>query len=95
MAERHPESDRDPRQQGGGAAQSAGGGALEKGESRRDFIKKLPYIAPAIQTFFLSETVYAKKSDDDSDDSRGRGRGRRRRISPVPKKKKKKKKKDK
>ena len=45
-------------------------------ESRRDFVKKLPYVAPAIETFLLSDTVYAKKQE-----GRGRGRGR---VSPPP-----------
>jgi len=47
------------------------------GESRRDFIKKLPYVAPVIETFLLEDTAYAAK-----DKKKGR---RRRRISPVPK----------
>ena len=28
-------------------------------ESRRSFIKKLPYLAPVVQTFLLSETAFA------------------------------------
>ena len=59
------------------------------GESRRNFIKKLPYIAPAIETFLLSETAYAQAG-------RGRGRGRGRgEVSTTPTKKDKKDKKDK
>ena len=47
------------------------------GESRRSFIKKLPYVAPVIETFLLEDTAYAAATK-----SKGRGR---RRISPVPK----------
>ena len=53
------------------------------GESRREFIKKLPYVAPVIQSFFLRDTVYG--DDDDDDGGRGRGRGR---VSKVKKEKK-------
>ena len=56
--------------------EEAGGG----GESRRDFIKKLPYVAPAIETFLLEDTVYAKTEKKKP----SRRRRRRRRISPVP-----------
>lgn len=30
----------------------------QEGESRREFIRKLPYIAPVVQTFLLSETAF-------------------------------------
>ncbi len=38
------------------------------GESRREFIKRLPYIAPVVQSFFLRETAYG---DDDDDKDKG------------------------
>jgi len=60
MAERHPEPGENPKDESGEAAESVGIGAMAKGRSRRDFIKKLPYIAPVVETFLLSETVYAK-----------------------------------
>jgi len=50
------------------------------GASRREFIKKVAYVAPVIETFLLSETAYGQGQ------SQGRGeQGRgRRRVSPVP-----------
>lgn len=60
MAERHPEPGENPKDESGEAAESVGIGAMAKGRSRRDFIKKLPYIAPVVETFLLSETVDAK-----------------------------------
>ena len=49
------------------------------GASRREFIKKVAYVAPVIETFLLSETAYGQGQ------SQGRGGGRgRRRVSPVP-----------
>ena len=41
-------------------------------ESRREFMKKLPYVAPVIQSFVLADTVYAASDKD----KKGRGRGR-------------------
>jgi len=41
-------------------------------ESRREFMKKLPYVAPVIQSFVLADTVYGKTEKA----GRGRGRGR-------------------
>ncbi|MFH1570274.1 MAG: hypothetical protein ABIL09_19940 [Gemmatimonadota bacterium] len=62
-------------------ARDQGGAASgEGGESRRHFIKKLPYVAPVIESFFLSETVYGQSTDN-----QGRGRGR---VSKPPKDKK-------
>lgn len=78
MAEGSPESEKDP-QEAGPAADPAADGAKAKGESRRSFIKKLPYIAPVIETFLLSETAYVYGSHDKSD-----GKGHRRGVSPVP-----------
>ena len=77
MAEGSPESEKDP-QEAGPAADPAADGAKAKGESRRSFIKKLPYIAPVIETFLLSETAYGKSSDDKSSGKDRRG------TSPVP-----------
>lgn len=51
------------------------------GESRREFMKKLPYVAPVIQSFMLADTVYGKSDKD----GRARGRGR---VSKVKKEKK-------
>jgi len=45
--------------------------------TRRDFIKKLPYVAPIISTYLLEETAFA------GDKKKGRGR-RRGRTSPHP-----------
>ncbi len=54
------------------------------GASRREFIKKVAYVAPVIETFLLSETAYGQGKSQGSQ-ARGRGRGRgRRRVSPVP-----------
>lgn len=80
MAEGSPESEKDP-QEAGPAADPAADGAKAKGESRRSFIKKLPYIAPVIETFLLSETAYG--SSDDSSGKSG-GKGGRRGVSPPP-----------
>ena len=45
---------------------------------RRDFIKKLPYVALVIQTFLMSEGALAKKGDNTN--SKGKGGG----VSPNP-----------
>lgn len=82
MAEGSPESEKDP-QEAGPAADPAADGAKAKGESRRSFIKKLPYIAPVIETFLLSETAYGDSSDDSSSGKSG-GKGGRRGVSPPP-----------
>ena len=44
--------------------------ANQEGESRREFIKKLPYIAPVVQTFLLSETAFGsdRRGGDGGDD---------------------------
>ena len=81
MAEGSPESEKDP-QEAGPAADPAADGAKAKGESRRSFIKKLPYIAPVIETFLLSETAYGDSSDDSS--GKSGGKGGRRGVSPPP-----------
>ena len=82
MAEKQgPESDAERPDRAAEDGESGGG------ESRRNFIKKLPYIAPAIETFLLSETAYAKKKGDDRSQARGRARGRGRgrgEVSPTP-----------
>ncbi|HIC68428.1 MAG TPA: hypothetical protein EYO90_02735 [Candidatus Latescibacteria bacterium] len=76
MAERHPEPGENPKDESGEAAESVGIGAMAKGRSRRDFIKKLPYIAPVVETFLLSETVYAKGGGSGmGNPSPGRGMG--------------------
>jgi len=82
MAEGSPESEKDP-QEAGPAADPAADGAKAKGDSRRSFIKKLPYIAPVIETFLLSETAYGDSSDDSSSGKSG-GKGGRRGVSPPP-----------
>ena len=74
MAEGSPESEKDP-QEAGPAADPAADEAKAKGDSRRSFIKKLPYIAPVIETFLLSETAYGQRQ------VAARGRGRR--VSPA------------
>lgn len=70
----------------------------QEGESRREFIKKLPYLAPVVQTFLLSETAFGSdrrgseggddddddkdQDDKDKDDDDRDGRRRRRQVSP-------------
>lgn len=45
----------------------------QEGESRREFIKKLPYIAPAVQTFLLSETAFGSDQRGGGEDDEGEG----------------------
>lgn len=70
----------------GGTPAAGAGGDEEKratsGESRREFMKKLPYVAPVIQSFVLSDTVYGDQPDYEGG---GRARGR---VSKVKKDKK-------
>ena len=47
--------------------------------NRREFIKKMAYVTPVMQTFLLSETAFGVA--DASADGRARGRGR---TSPTP-----------
>ena len=51
--------------------------ADQEGESRREFIRKLPYIAPAVQTFLLSETAFGSNrrggGDEGGHDDEGEG----------------------
>lgn len=59
----------------------------QEGESRREFIKKLPYLAPVVQTFLLSKTAFGSDDHDGDhgdghDDDNDRGRRRRRQVSP-------------
>ena len=58
------------------AGEESGG---DERENRRDFIKKLAYTVPVMETFLLSETAYGDDDDDDSGGGRGRGR-----TSPHP-----------
>lgn len=69
--------------------------SVQEGESRREFIKKLPYLAPVVQTFLLSETAFGsdrrggegeddeggddKDKSDGNDDNNDDNGGRRRR----------------
>ncbi len=56
-------------------------GTPSEDEGRRDFIKKLPYVAPVIQTFLFSEGTLA------SGNQRGNQRNQRRQqrgVSPDP-----------
>lgn len=50
--------------------------AATPGESRREFIGKLAYIAPVVQTFLLSETAFGsdRRGGDGGDDG-GEGGG--------------------
>ncbi len=52
---------------------------MKLNKERREFIKKLPYIAPIIQTFILSETKFKDEQNEDGEENEGRKRGR---ISP-------------
>ncbi len=79
------DSDEEKTQQSDSQAQDANEGE-RPGASRREFIKKVAYVAPVIETFLLSETAYGSGGSG-GNQSRGRGRGRgrgRRRISPAP-----------
>ncbi len=49
-------------------------------EGRRDFIKKLPYVAPVIQTFLLSEGVLAGGKQRGNQKNQRRKKG----VSPNP-----------
>ena len=52
-------------------------------ETRRDFLKKLSYVAPLMITFQMDEEALAK--DDDDDDG---GKKKKKKVSPAPKTKK-------
>ena len=54
-------------------------------ETRRDFLKKLSYVAPLMITFQMDEEASAQKGKDTK-----KGGGKRKRVSPTPKIKKKK-----
>jgi len=77
MSDSDEDKTQHPDSQAEGATEGEGGSA-----SRREFIKKVAYVAPVIETFLLSETAYASGGSG-GNQSRGRGRGRRR-ISPTP-----------
>jgi hypothetical protein len=47
-------------------------------DSRREFIRRMTYLAPVVTTYLLAETAYGKNDDEDQ----GRHRGR---TSPKPK----------
>jgi hypothetical protein len=49
-------------------------------DSRREFIRRMTYLAPVVTTYLLAETAYGK---DEEEEEKDRGR-RRRRISPKP-----------
>lgn len=68
MPEEDAKSGMPPKERGAGAA---GDEAPES--SRREFMKKLPYVAPVVQSFVLADTVYADKGGKTG---RGGGRGR-------------------
>ena len=57
-----------------------------EGESRRQFIKKLPYIAPAMETFLLSTStgVYGDDDDDDDDDDKKKKKKKTSPSGPGP-----------
>lgn len=57
----------------------------EDGE-RRDFIRKLPWVAPAIQTFLVSEDALAqgKGNKGKGQGNKGQGKDRRQSVSPHP-----------
>lgn len=61
------------------------------GNTRREFIKKLTYVAPVMITFQMN-TAEAKDDDDNNNRKKNQKKNRKKRISPVPKTKKKKKK---
>ena len=60
------------------------GNSLSEGESRRQFIKKLPYIAPAMETFLLSTgtDVHGDDDDDDDDDKKKKKKKKKKKTSP-------------
>lgn len=47
-------------------------------DSRREFIRRMTYLAPVVTTYLLTETAYGKNDNEDQ----GRHRGR---TSPKPK----------
>lgn len=63
---------------GGPAAEGA-----SQGESRRQFIRKLAWVAPVVETFLLSETAYGE-GQGRGQANRNARRNARRRISPTP-----------
>lgn len=63
------DSDEEKAQQSDSHAEDASEGE-RSGASRREFIKKVAYVAPVIETFLLSETAYGSGG---SGGNRGRG----------------------
>lgn len=48
-------------------------------DSRRQFIRRMTYLAPVVTTYLLAETAYGKDDEDKEDHGRHRGR-----TSPKP-----------
>lgn len=61
----------------------------QDGETRRNFLKKLTYVAPLMITFQMDSEAVAKGDDDDDDDDGGNKNSKKKKISPNPKVKKK------
>ena len=59
--------------------QATDGEAVEDGQSRRQFIKKLAYVAPVMQTFMLTDEADAQTAA-----RRRNSRLRRNQVSPQP-----------
>ena len=53
------------------------------GESRRQFVKKLPYIVPVMETFLLSTNTEVFGGDDDDDDDKKKRKKRKKKTSPT------------
>ena len=56
----------------------------DEGQSRRQFIKKLAYIAPVVETFVMVDEAEAQGSSRDSTSRRRNSRLRRNQVSPAP-----------
>ena len=58
--------------------------ASEEGQSRRQFIKKLAYIAPVVETFVMVDEAEAQRNSTTSQSRRRNSRLRRNQVSPAP-----------
>lgn len=58
--------------------------APEEGQSRRQFIKKLAYIAPVVETFVMVDEAEAQGNSGNSQSRRRNSRLRRNQVSPAP-----------
>ena len=59
-------------------------GPDRKGENRREFLKKLTYVAPLMLTFQVEDEVSAGEEEEEEFSKRKMRRRKKKRISPVP-----------